>query len=75
MAKPDVESDIKWFPELLYVKIDASDKSQPLFVAFEEMYGLAEQGETVRIATYQLVEVDEIDLVLSVKKAPTDERG
>ena len=67
MAKPESESDIK-FPDLLYVKIDASDKSQPLFVAFEEMYGLAEQGETIRIATYQLVEIDNVSLTLNVKE-------
>jgi hypothetical protein len=71
MAKP--ETEIK-FPDLLYMKIDASDKRQPLFVAFEEMYGLAEHGETIRIATYQLVQIDNVELVLSTKKAPADER-
>lgn len=55
------------FPPTLFVKIENRDSDDPYFGAHENQYGLAEQGETVKIATYTLVRIDEVELVLDVK--------
>lgn len=57
------------FPDVLYVKVEGIEKDEAYFTAFETMYGLAEHGETVKIATYKLICIDEVELKLDVKKS------
>lgn len=59
------------FPKTLYVKIETLEEGgdDPFFTAFENMYGIAEQGETIKVATYRLICIDDVELVLSSKKS------
>ena len=57
----------KKFPETLYAKREAEDKTH-WFNTTESLFGLAEMGETVRVGVYKLVEVREIETVINAKK-------
>ena len=52
------------FSKLLYVRVESDET----FTAHDEMYPLAEMGETLRIATYQLLTVDDVNLILETNK-------
>lgn len=55
----------KKLPKTLYVKLEKDSNSDTsYFVADEDMYGLAEMGERVKIGTYQLIEVTNAEVVL-----------
>lgn len=51
------------FSKLLYVRVESDET----FTAHDEMYPLAEMGETSRIATYQLLTVDDVKLILETR--------
>lgn len=55
----------KKFPKKIYVKWEQPSKDEIYLVAGQEMYGLVD-GKTV-IATYQLVETTEAEMVVSTK--------
>lgn len=57
----------KRFPKRLYVKVDG-DRGEEYFVADDDLYGLAEMGETTKIAVYDLVEVTEAKVMVETKK-------
>jgi hypothetical protein len=54
------------FPKTLYAKIEG-EGDEAYFTTFQDMYGLAEPGGTVKIATYELVRVDKVELLIHVK--------
>lgn len=58
----------KKFPKNLYVKIE-KDGSTEYFSADEMLWPLVEMGEKVKIATYQLVGVQEAQGVVETKRA------
>lgn len=55
------------FPKTLYVKIEKDDAAD-YFVADAAGYGLAEHGQKIKIATYKLVEINEAELLMDVRK-------
>lgn len=57
----------KKFPKTLFVKIEKPGDDGAYFVASEGMYELCEMGDRIQIATYQLVEVTDAEVVLSTK--------
>lgn len=59
---------MKQLPKTIYVKIENSDRESYL-VASPEKYGLADQGDKVKIGTYQLVEVETAELVLKTQRS------
>lgn len=58
----------KAFPKKLFVKVEGA-LGEEYFVADGDVYGLAEMGQKIRIATYQLVEVNIAAVSVEVKKA------
>jgi hypothetical protein len=59
----------KQFPKTLYAKIEKDgDTSYFVAVADEGIYGLAEHGKKIKVATYKLIEVNSVDLVADVRK-------
>lgn len=58
----------KAFPKKLFVKVEG-EKGEEYFVADDEMYGLAEMGQEIKIATYQLVGVEIAQVLVETKKA------
>lgn len=54
----------KKFPKKLYVKIEVDSAKNGYFVADDAKYGLAEAGERIKIATYELVTVEQAEMVL-----------
>ena len=57
----------KAFPKKLFVKVDG-DKGEEYFVADENSYRLAEMGETIKIATYELVQVEDARVMVELTK-------
>ena len=57
----------KNFPKTHYVKIE-EDSDTSYFVADADPILLAEQGDKIRLAQYQLVEVSNIELVAKITK-------
>lgn len=55
----------KKFPKTLYVKIE-EDGDTSYFVADADASPLAEQGEKIRIATYELVDTHSVILVTQI---------
>jgi putative Ca2+/H+ antiporter (TMEM165/GDT1 family) len=55
------------FPKKIYVKWEKPARDEAFLVAGEEMYGLVELGDKTMIATYQLVETTEAQMVVSAK--------
>lgn len=58
---------INTFPQTLFVKTE-EDSGTVYFVADEDRACLAEQGEKIRVATYKLVEVCNVELVPKISK-------
>lgn len=58
----------KKLPKTLYVKIEQSDDT-PYFVADEDAYGLAEMGKKIKIGTYTLVEINEAQMLMDLRKS------
>lgn len=56
----------KKFPKKVFVKWDSS-AGEMFLVAGENMYGMIDAGEKTVIATYQLVETTEAEMVVSTK--------
>lgn len=56
------------FPKTLFVKIDGN-AGEEYFDAHEDMYVLCEKGDKIKIATYQLVETTEAEVVLRTSKS------
>jgi hypothetical protein len=59
---------MKRLPKTLFVKVQPDDDTGGYFVADTDKYGLAEMGEKIRIGTYQLVGVDDVEVVLKTTK-------
>lgn len=55
------------FPKTIYVKWEKPSRDEAYLAAGEEMYGMIEVGEKTVIATYQLVETTEAEMVVSSK--------
>lgn len=51
----------KKFPKTLYVKRESDGASSEFFIADEDREALAEKGSRLRIAVYELVEVQEVE--------------
>lgn len=60
---------MKKLPKTIFVKLDTPDNDEPYLVASDDRYGLAEQGQKVKIGTYKLVEVSNVELVMDVRRA------
>lgn len=58
---------MKQLPKKLFVKVEKDDEVG-FFVADEDMYGLAEMGEKIKIGTYQLVDVHDVEVDLKTKR-------
>lgn len=63
----------KKFPKTIYVKIESGDPAE-YFIADEDANSLVEMGETVKIASYQLVEISEAQGVAQFKAGGTKRR-
>jgi hypothetical protein len=61
----------KKLPTTLYVKIE-KDGTTEYFVADDEMYGLVEKGDRIKIGTYELVETTMAEAI--VKTSPPVKR-
>ena len=53
----------KSFPKMLHVKIE-EDSGTSYFVADSELESLASAGEKTKIATYELTEIGEAELIV-----------
>lgn len=60
---------MKTLPKTIYVKLERPENDEPFLVASDEKYGLVEAGERLKIGTYKLVEVEDAEMQLSLKKA------
>jgi predicted RNase H-like HicB family nuclease len=60
------KKDAKKFPFRLFVKIEQPDDT-PYFVAQDDLTGMVEVGETVKVAIYQLVEFGDIEGVIKTR--------
>ena len=58
----------KNFPKMLYVKTE-EDAGTKYFVADDSMEAIAEVGEKIHVALYQLVEVSNVELVVKIIKS------
>jgi hypothetical protein len=56
----------KRFPKKIYVKWEDSG-DEMFLMAGEDMYGMVEVGSKTTVATYQLVETTEAEMVVSTK--------
>ncbi len=61
---------MKAFPKQIFVKIE-SDKNSEWFLADADAAGLVGMGESVKVATYQLIEVRQAVGVAEFKKLPS----
>jgi hypothetical protein len=61
------------FPKLMYVKIDSNDDGE-WFLADEDAAGLVGMGESVKVATYQLIDVRQATGVAEFAKAAKPRR-
>jgi hypothetical protein len=57
----------KKFPKKIYVKWEEVSPREVYLAAGESMYGMVEVGGKTVIATYQLVETTEAEMVVSTK--------
>jgi hypothetical protein len=57
----------KQFPKTLFVKVEGK-ADEEYFVADDNSYVLAEMGETIKIATYQLVEISDAKVLVEFTK-------
>lgn len=55
----------KRFPKQLFVKVQ-KDGNLEYFTADEDAYALVEMGEKIKVATYQLVEIQDAEGVASL---------
>jgi hypothetical protein len=60
---------MKKLPKTLYVKIEPDKDCDGYFVADANAYGLASPGETIKIGTYKLVEVNEAKMMVDLRKS------
>jgi len=58
----------KKFPPKIFVKWEKPSNDEPYLVTSEEMYGLVDAGPKTKIATYQLVETTEAEMVVSTTR-------
>ncbi len=58
----------KKFPARIFVKYETPRNDEPYLVACPLMYGLVDAGTTTKIATYQLVETVDAEMIVSASK-------
>jgi hypothetical protein len=58
----------KQMPKRIFVKIMEEDNDGPYFIASEELYGLVEMGDKIKVGTYELVEVSMAEAVVKTEK-------
>lgn len=57
----------KKLPKVLYVKVE-QDGDSHYFVADENVYNLGEMGEKIKIGTYKLVDTNDAQMLIEMKR-------
>jgi len=58
----------KKFPSKIFVKWEKPSNDEPYLVPSEEMYGLVDAGPKTKVATYQLIETTDAEMIVSTSR-------